>query len=81
MGNKTSGVVIEKRYDPPPGAPNRYWCFLMVEQPSGKRVTIRLHQKLHDKIAVLDEIAFEMPWRKNKRVRAVEVTGRADAPK
>ncbi len=78
MGKEITGIVIEKTYHPPPGAPDRYWCFLMVETNSGKRVNVRLHQRIHDKITIGDKIQFSKPWRKNKRVRDVQVIGRAE---
>jgi hypothetical protein len=77
MGKEITGTVIEKAYHPPPGAPNKYWCYLMVETESGSRVNVRLHQKIHDVITVGDRVGFKKPWRKNKRVRNVEVIGRA----
>lgn len=77
MGKEITGIVIEKAYHPPPGAPNKYWCYLMVETESGERVNVRLHQKIHDKITIGDKIRFSKPWRKNKRLRDVQVIGRA----
>ena len=47
----------------------------MVETETGYRVNIRLHQRIHDKIPVGDEISFDKPWRKNKRVRDMQVVG------
>jgi hypothetical protein len=73
MGQEITGTVIEKAYHPPPGAPDKYWCYLMVETDSGKRVNIRLHQKIHDKITVGDRICFNKPWRQNKRVEDIEI--------
>ena len=73
MGKEITGVVIEKAYHPPPGAPDKYWCYLMVETGSGQRVNIRLHQKIHDKITIGDKIHFIKPLRKNKRVRDVQI--------
>lgn len=75
MGKEITGIVIEKAYHPPAGAPDRYWCYLMVETESGERVNVRLHQKIHDKITIGDKIHFNMPWRKNKRVRDIELIG------
>jgi len=72
MGKEMTVPVIEKTYHPPPGAPDKYWCYLLVEDESGKRVKISLHQKVHDTIAVGDKIHFEKPLRPNKRVRKVE---------
>lgn len=77
MGKEIAGIVIEKAYHPPPGAPDKYWCYLMVETEFGARFNVRLHQKIHDKITVGDKVVFKKPWRKNKRVRNVEVIGRA----
>lgn len=77
MGKEITGTVIEKAYHPPPGAPDRYWCYLMVETESGVRVNVRLHQKIHDRITVGDRVGFKKPWRKNKCVRNVQVVGRA----
>ena len=73
MGKRVVGTVIEKAYHPPPGAPSKYWCYLMVETDSGRRVNIRLHQRVHDKITIGDRVQFEKPWRKNKRVKDVRV--------
>lgn len=77
MSKTCDGYVIEKAYRPPAGAPDRYWCYLMVETEDGQRVNVRLHQKLHDKITIGDHIRFEKPWRRNKRVRGVQVLGRS----
>jgi hypothetical protein len=73
MAKVMTGTVIEKAYHPPPGAPDRYWCYLLVETKSGERVNIRLHQRIHNKITVGDHIRFSKPRRKNKRVRDVQV--------
>jgi hypothetical protein len=73
MGKAVAGVVIEKAYHPPPGAPDRYWCYIMVETATGERVNIRLHQKVHDKITFGDRVQFEKPWRKNKRVKDIQI--------
>lgn len=67
------GIVIEKSYLPPPGAPAKYWCYLMVETPKKDRVRIRLHQSIHEKFAIGDHVKFDKPWRKNKRVRSVKL--------
>lgn len=77
MGKELTGIVIEKAYHPPPGAPDKYWCYIMVETESGGRVNVRLHQKRHDKITIGDKIRFSKPWRKNKRLRDVQVIERA----
>jgi len=77
MGKEITGTVIEKAFHPPIGAPDKYWCYLVVETESGERVSVRLHQKIHDKITIADKIRFSMPWRKNKRVLDVQVIGRA----
>jgi hypothetical protein len=73
MGKEITGIVIEKRYNPPPGAPDKYWCYLMVETTLGQRVNIRLHQRIHDRITIGDEVRFNKPWRKKKRVRNVQL--------
>lgn len=73
MGKEITGIVIEKGYYPPPGAPSKYWCYLVVQTESGERVNVRLHQKIQDKITVGDKIHFSQPWRNNKRVRDVEL--------
>ena len=73
MGKEITGTVIEKAYRPPPGAPAKYWCFLMVETESGERVNVRLHQKIHNKITSGDVIRFSKPWRENKRVSDVTI--------
>ncbi len=76
MGKGITESVIEKAYHPPPGAPDKYWCYLLVETESGARVNVRIHQKNQDRITVGDRMGFK-PWRKNKRVRNVQVVGRA----
>ena len=68
-----SGTVIEKSYLPPPGAMDRYWCYLLVEAESGDRVSVRLHQDIHDKIVNGDKIRFVKPRRKHKRVKDVQI--------
>jgi uncharacterized OB-fold protein len=73
VGRRIVGEVLEKTYRPPPGAPSKYWCYVMVETESGERMSIRLHQKVHDKITVGDRVRFEKPWRENKRVKDVDV--------
>lgn len=73
MGRPITGSVIEKSYRPPPGAPAKYWCYLMVETATGERVNIRLHQKIHDSITVGDRVQLEPPWRKKKRVEDLRV--------
>lgn len=73
MGRRIEGEIIEKSYQPPPGAPNKYWCYLMVETESGERVNIRLHQKVHDKVTVGDRVRFDQPKRKNKRVKDLDL--------
>lgn len=75
MGREIIGTVMEKGYHPPPGAMNRYWCYLLVETPAGARVRVRLHQTLEGEIAVGDKVRFRKPWRKNKRVRDVQRLG------
>lgn len=72
MARKIEGEVIEKTYQPPPGAPSKYWCYLMVETDSGERVSIRLHQSLHDQLTVGDRLRFDKPMRKNKRVKKID---------
>lgn len=76
MGKEIAGIVIEKTYHPPPGAPAKYWCYLMVETESDERVNVRLHQTIHDKITIGDKVRFNEPWRKTKRVRNVQIIGR-----
>lgn len=73
MGRPVTGTVIEKAYHPPAGAPTRYWCYIMVETASGDRVNIRLHQQIHDKVTVGDQVQFEKPRRKHKRVKALRL--------
>lgn len=73
MGAIVTGTVIEKAYHPPPGAPDKYWCYLLVETESGERVSVRLHQKVHDRITVGDTVSFEKPWRKEKRVKDIQI--------
>lgn len=77
MAKEMTGTVIEKSFRPPPGAPDKYWCYLMVESESGKRVTIRMHQKRVDHVTIGDSIRFSKPWRKNKRVKHIEMIERA----
>lgn len=73
MGKSVTGTVIEKTYHPPVGAPDKYWCYIMVETDSKERVNVRLHQKVHDKITVGDHVRFVKPWRKNKRVKDIQL--------
>lgn len=72
--SQITGTVIEKAYHPPQGAPDKYWCYLMVELESGKRINIRLHQGVHDKVTVGDCVSFTKPWRRNKRVKDMRIT-------
>jgi hypothetical protein len=44
----------------------------MVENKPGDRVTIRLHQKVQDKVTIGDQVRFEKPWRKHKRVKDIQ---------
>jgi hypothetical protein len=77
MGKEITGVIIEKAYHPPPGAPDKYWCYVMVETEAGKRVNVRLHKKIQDKVTIGDKIRFAKPWRHNKPLRDVQHIGRA----
>lgn len=67
------GAVIEKSFRPPVGAPSKYWCYLMVDVPDAERITIRLHQSQIEQVAIGDTVRFMKPWRKNKRVRNIEI--------
>lgn len=78
MGKLITGVVMEKFYNPPPGAPDKYWCYLLVQTELGERVSVRLHQKVHDKITFGDKISFEKPWRDNKRVKDIQILEMAE---
>lgn len=78
MGKEVTGTVIEKSFRPPPGAPDKYWCYLLVQEQSGNRVAIRLHQKNIDRVTIGDELRFSKPWRKNKRVRSLEIVRKAE---
>jgi len=73
MGKAVVGTIIEKAYYPPPGAPDKYWCYIMVETESGDRLNIRLHKKVHNRITVGDKVQFEKPWRKNKPVKDIQL--------
>ena len=73
MAKRVIGTIIEKSYQPPIGAPSKYWCYIMVEDAPGDRVTIRLHQKVHDKVTIGDQVRFEKPWRKHKRVKDIRL--------
>jgi hypothetical protein len=42
MSQEMTGTVIEKSFRPPPGAPNKYWCYLMVNMESGERVNPKI---------------------------------------
>lgn len=75
MGKEMIGTVIEKSFQPPPGAPDKYWCYLMIDVESGERETIRLHKKQVDRVTIGDRIRFIKPWRRNKTVK-VEVVER-----
>ena len=72
MGREWVGKIIEKAYRPPPGAPSKYWCYIMVESDSGERVNVRLHQKVHDQVTVGDRVQFERPRRESKRVKDIK---------
>jgi hypothetical protein len=78
MAQEMTGTVIEKSFRPPPGAPNKYWCYLMVNTESGERITIRLHQKHVNRVTTGDRIRFSKPWRNNKRTKDLEVLERAE---
>jgi hypothetical protein len=73
MAETVKGKVREKAYHPPPGAPDKYWCYVVVETESGPRLRVRLHQRVQEKILIGDTISFKKPRRKNKRVAAVRV--------
>ncbi len=72
MARTIVGTIIEKSYHPPPGAPSKYWCYVMVETESGERVNIRLHQSVHDKVTTGDRVQFEKPRRESKRVKEIQ---------
>ena len=72
MAASIDGSVVGKDYRPPPGAPSKYWCYLIVDTDSGERVNIRLHQSIHEKFAIGDRVRFTKAWRANKRVRDVQ---------
>jgi len=72
VGRQIEGEIIEKSYRPPPGAPSKYWCYIMVESESGERVNVRLHQKVHDQVTIGDRVRLEQPWRENKRVKDIK---------
>jgi len=76
MGKEMIGTIIEKSFRPPPGAPSKYWCYLMVETESGERVTIRLHKKHVDRITIGDRIRFSKAWRKNKPIKDLKIVER-----
>ena len=78
MAGEYVGTVIEKDFLPPPGAPAKYWCYVLVQGESGERTKIRLHQKIVDNVTIGDQIRFSKPWRKNKRVRDVEILRRGE---
>lgn len=69
MAKMTSGTVVAKDFLPPPGAPPKYWCYLTVENDSGARMKIRVHQKLVDVAVIGDRVSFTKPGRGNKRVK------------
>lgn len=73
MGKEMIGTVIEKSFRPPPGAPAKHWCYLMIETDSGERVTIRVHKKYIDQVTIDDRISFTKYFRKNKKVRNVQI--------
>jgi len=72
MAKTVVGTIIEKAYRPPPGAPSKYWCYVMVETESGERVNVRLHQSVHDQVTTGDRVRLEKPRRENKRVKKIE---------
>jgi hypothetical protein len=49
----------------------------MVELPDGRRVTVRLHQNKVDQITIGDTVRFAKPWRKNERVKDIEIVPQA----
>lgn len=69
MGKEMTGTIIEKSFQAPPGAPVKYWCYMMVETAFGERVTIRLDKKQVDLVTIGDRIRFSKPWRRNKSVK------------
>ena len=73
MAAEMTGTIIEKSFQPVPGAPPKYWCYLVVETDSGERVTIRMHHRQVDKVVEGDRIQFSKPWRKNKVVKVNRV--------
>ncbi len=71
MSRSVTGVVVAKDFVPPPGAPAKYWCYLTVEEDSGDRVKVRLHQRRVDVAVIGDRVTLTKPARKNKRVKDI----------
>jgi hypothetical protein len=51
---------------------------ILVEREDGKRKKYRLGTRNYDQIAPGDVIRFKKPSRRNKRLKHVEIVGRAD---
>lgn len=79
MAKDMIGTVIEKNFRPPPGGPDKYWCYLMIQAKSRERITIRLHKKYVDHVTIGDQIRFSKPWRKNKCVKDLEIVETVDS--
>ncbi len=54
-----TGVVVEKRVQGPPGAPDYYWTTIMVDLDGGNRVTVLLDRKDVNKVTIGDYVRFE----------------------
>lgn len=77
MGKEMTGTIIEKSFRPPPGAPEKYWCYLMIDTEHGGRITIRIRKKYVDRVTIGDRIRFIKHWRKNKPSKVIEIVNKA----
>jgi len=70
------GTVLEKWDEDKtnPGAPPRYWHYLLVTLVSGERIAIRLDQKYFDTVTIGDQVRFRyLPGKRNKKVKEFKI--------
>jgi hypothetical protein len=70
------GTVLEKWDEDKtnPGAPPRYWHYLLVNLVSGERVAIRLDKKYFDLVTIGDQVRFRyLIGKRNKKVKEFEI--------
>jgi hypothetical protein len=73
MATEMTGEVVGKHFEPPPGAPPMYWCYLDVRTDEGKPVQIRISRRLRKTIIVGNRVRFKKPLLRNTTVRKVDV--------